>query len=331
MRIDTRFDLASVTKVMATTMAIMLLVDQARVELDAPVARYLPEFRGVHLDSITVRHLLRHAAGLTPWQPIYYGAATSREALAVIAGIPLATGVGAERHYSDLGFMLLGYVVERVTGQRLDHFLQVTLYAPLGLRATGFVPDRTNAEGFAATEVGNGYERRMVYDTAFAFPYRGDPAAWNGWRRHVLVGEANDGNAFYAHAGVAGHAGLFSTAAELRVLVDLLLDEGRFGGRRILRASTVRTFLTREPAGHFLGWMHPKRLTDASFMHTGFTGTYVLGVPEYGLNVILLTNRQQMGVDAAGRFPDLTSLRERVTERLVAGVAACDRAPRNGC
>ncbi len=123
MRTTTMFDLASVTKVMATTMATMLLVDRGKIELDAPVWRYLPDFRGAHLDSITVRHLLSHSAGLVQWQPLYYHASNTAQTYGVIRDMPLQWGVGDARHYSDLGFMLLGDVIERVSGQRLDAFL----------------------------------------------------------------------------------------------------------------------------------------------------------------------------------------------------------------
>ncbi|HEY3133615.1 MAG TPA: serine hydrolase, partial [Gemmatimonadaceae bacterium] len=222
MRISTMFDLASVTKVMATTMATMLLVDRGKIELDAPVYRYLPDFRGLHLDSITVRHLLSHSAGLVQWQPLYYHASNSAQTYAVIRDMPLEWGVGDARHYSDLGFMLLGYLVERVSSQRLDSFLEQNLYRPLGLRSTTFNPKSHGFTDFAATEQGNVYEKHMVYDSTFGYRYRGDPAAWNGWRQYVLNGEVDDGNSYYANGGVAGHAGLFSTAADLRVLLDLL-------------------------------------------------------------------------------------------------------------
>ncbi len=322
MRVETAFDLASVTKVMATTYALMWLVDHGQVDLEAPVHRYLPEFRGAHLDSITVRHLLRHASGLTPWQPIYYAATNRREALEAIRALPLASGVGEARHYSDLGFMLLGYVVERVSGMTLDDFTAQRLYRPLGLRSTGFVPAPSRRRDMAATEVGNGYERHMVYDTAFGFRYDGDPTSWNGWRTGVLRGEANDGNAFHAHGGVAGHAGLFSTAADLRVLLEVLVGDGTRGAHHLLTPETVRTFLSPEPFGHYLGWMRPRSLPAGSFMHTGFTGTYVLGVPAHRLVVVLLTNRQQMGADARGFFPDLGPLRDSVSQMLVRGASA---------
>lgn len=322
MRTTTMFDLASVTKVMATTMAVMLLVDRGRVELDAPVWRYLPDFRGPHLDSITVRHLLTHSAGLVQWQPLYYQAATSERTYAAIRDMPLAWGVGTGRHYSDLGFMLLGRIVERASGQRLDAFLERELYAPLGLRTTTFLPKARGFTEFAATEQGNVYERHMVYDSTFGYHYRGDPAAWDGWRRYVLAGEVDDGNAHYANGGVAGHAGLFSTAADLRVLLDLLNARGTYGGRRFIRAETVERFLTRDTYQNYLGWMLPRDLPEGSFAHTGFTGTYVLGVPRYGLSVVLLTNRQNMGPDERGYFPDLAPLQQALARAIVQGAAA---------
>jgi CubicO group peptidase (beta-lactamase class C family) len=113
---STSFDLASVTKVMATTFAVMLLVDHGLVDVDAPVSRYLPDFRGPQLDSITVRHLLTHSSGLVQWQPLYYHASDKSATYRVIREMPLGWGVGAGRHYSDLGFMVLGSIVERVSG-----------------------------------------------------------------------------------------------------------------------------------------------------------------------------------------------------------------------
>jgi CubicO group peptidase (beta-lactamase class C family) len=322
MHTSTLFDLASVTKVMATTMAVMRLASEGRVDVDAPVYRYLPDFRGVHLDSITVRHLLTHSAGLVQWQPLYYHASNEHETYDVIRRMPLQWGVGEGRHYSDLGFMLLGYIVERITRQPLDRFVADSLYAPLGLRSTTFLPKRHGFTDFAATEQGNGYEHHMVYDSTFGYRYRGDPTAWNGWRQYVLVGETNDGNSWYANNGVAGHAGLFSTAADLRVLLDLLLAHGRAGGRQLISPSVIDRFFTRDRYANFLGWMSPNGLPAGSFSHTGFTGTYVLGVPKYGLSIVLLTNRQNMGTDARGYFPDVAPLQLAVAQAIVAGAEA---------
>jgi CubicO group peptidase (beta-lactamase class C family) len=321
MRTSTMFDLASVTKVMATTMAIMLLANWGSIDLDAPVSRYLPDFRGPHLDSITVRHLLSHSAGLVQWQPLYYHAANSAQTYAVIRDMPLEWGVGDARHYSDLGFMLLGYIVERVSGEPLDRFLGDSLYGPLRLRSTAFNPKTRGFSEFAATEQGNVYEHHMVYDSTFGYRCRGDPTAWNGWRQRVLVGEVDDGNSSYANGGVAGHAGLFSTAADLRVLLDLLNNRGSYGGRQYIRPETIDTFLERDKYQNYLGWEAPSYLPAGSFSHTGFTGTYVAGVPQYRLSIVLLTNRQNMGTDARGYFPDVGPLQQAVALAIVSGAA----------
>ena len=316
-RASTMFDLASVTKVMATTMATMLLVDRGKIDVDAPVSRYLPNFRGPHLDSITVRQLLQHSSGLVQWQPLYYHASNSAQTYAVIRDMPLEWGVGDARHYSDLGFMLLGYIVERVSGVPLDAFLEQNLYRPLGLRSTTFNPKAHGFTEFAATEQGNVYEHHMVYDSTFGYRYRGDPSAWNGWRQYVLEGEVDDGNSFYANGGVAGHAGLFSTATDLRVLLDLLNNRGSYAGKQYVRPQIVDAFLTRDKYQNYLGWQAPATLPEGSFSHTGFTGTYVLGVPKYGLSIVLLTNRQNMGTNAAGYFSDVGPLQQSVAKAVV--------------
>ncbi|GAC1458923.1 MAG: N-acetylmuramoyl-L-alanine amidase [Gemmatimonadaceae bacterium] len=322
MQTSTVFDLASVTKVMATTMATMVLADRGQLDVDAPVFRYLPDFRGPHLDSITVRHLLSHSAGLVQWQPLYYHAATSAETYSVIREMPLEWGVGEARHYSDLGFMLLGYIVERVSGEPLDRFLHDNVYSLLGLRSITFNPTAHGFTQFAATEQGNVYERHMVYDSTFGYTYRGDPKAWNGWRQRLLVGEVDDGNAYYANGGTAGHAGLFSTAADLRVLLDLLNNRGSYGGKQFIRPQVVDRFLTRDKYQNYLGWQAPSYLPAGSFSHTGFTGTYVAGIPRYKLSIVLLTNRQNMGTDARGYFPDVGPLEQSVARLIVGAVGA---------
>jgi serine-type D-Ala-D-Ala carboxypeptidase len=322
MRTSTLFDLASVTKVMAGTNAVMLLVDQGKIDVDAPVYRYLPDFRGVHLDSIRVRNLLQHSAGLVQWQPLYYAGSTKEQTYQTIRHMPLQWGVSEGRHYSDLSFMLIGYIVERVSGQPLDVFLAQQLYRPLGLPTIGFTPKQRGLTEFAATEQGNVYERHMVYDSTFAYKYRGDPTSWNGWRQYVLSGEVDDGNSWYANGGVAGHAGLFATADELRVLLDMLIDGGSAGGRQYITPATLKLFFTRDRYANYLGWQSPSTFPDGSFSHTGFTGTYVLGVPSQHLSIVLLTNRQNMGTNAQGYFPNVGPLQEAVAQAIVKGATA---------
>ena len=317
MHTSTMFDLASVTKVMATTFAVMMLVDRGKVDVDAPVYRYLPDFRGPHLDSITVRNLLTHSAGLVQWQPLYYHASNERQTYDVIRKMPLQWGVGEGRHYSDLGFMLLGYIVEHVSGEPLDVFVEKELYRPLGLESITFLPKKHGFTDFAATEQGNGYEKHMVYDSTFGYRYRGDPTAWNDWRQYVLNGETDDGNSWYANGGVAGHAGLFATGADLRVLLDLLNNRGSYGGHRYIRPAVVDSFLTVDRFQNYLGWMKPPDTPDGSYMHNGFTGTYVIGVPKAGLSIVLLTNKQNVGTNGRGYFSDVKPLDEGVTRVLV--------------
>lgn len=314
----TAFDLASVTKVMATTFAAMLLADRGELDLDAPVWRYLPDFRGGGKEDITSRHLLAHVSGLQQWVPVQYHASHPDEAYAYVRDLPLGWPVGEGRHYSDLGFMVLGRVVERIAGEPLDRFVREELFEPLGLRHTGFRRWGSPLEGpVAATSHGNPYEHRMVHDSTFGYLIRGDAGAWDGWRRYTLAGEVNDGNAWHAWGGVAGHAGLFSTARELSVLLQLLLDGGVHGGRRYLRTETIDAFLRPVVEGQALGWQLPSHAPPGSFAHTGFTGTWVLGVPSRGLAAVLLTNRQNLGLDARGLYPDLGALQRAVANALV--------------
>ena len=320
MKTTTMFDLASVTKVMATTFAVMMLVDRGKIELDAPVHTYLPDFRGAHLDSITVRQLLQHSSGLVQWQPLYYHASNRAEAYEAIRKMELGWGVGAARHYSDLGFMLLGYIVEKTSGMPLDEFVDSQLYKPLGLMHTTFNPRKKGFTQFATTEQGNVYEKHMVYDPNFGYDYLGDPKAWNGWRTKNLDGETDDGNSYYANGGVAGHAGLFSTASELEVLLEVLLNRGSYNGKRYISPTVIDAFLTLDKYGNYLGWQIAPGMPDGSFMHTGFTGTYVLGIPKHRIAVVLLTNRQNLGTDTKGFFPDVGPLRTAVSKAILNGV-----------
>jgi serine-type D-Ala-D-Ala carboxypeptidase len=382
--VDHLFDLASVTKVMATTWAMMLLVDRGLVELDDPVHTYLPDFRGPEKDRITVRDLLTHRSGLYRWKPVFFHGETPAEAYTYIRDLPLESGVREGRRYSDLGFMLAGYIVGAVSGRPLDVFLREELYRPLGLSRTGFVPARGGtgwprpairgvasrsepaageaAPGFlesrrrrldgpfAATSHGNPYETRMVEDDSFGYLCDEDPSAFTGWRTHTLQGEVNDGNAWHAHGGVAGHAGLFSTASDLGVLLGVLLNEGMHGDRRVVGPGVVREFMTPDTlTGNGVGWAMGRMGKDRMgagqgeegedrsvgdeardeggafetqvFTHTGFTGTYVMGAPELGLAVVFLSNRQNVGVDEEGYYPDAGRVYMPVVRRIVEAVA----------
>lgn len=324
MTVNHLFDLASLTKVCATTFGVMLLVDEGKVRLDDPISEYLPTFDSGNKAEITIRHLLTHTAGLYQWKPIYYHASNRRERYEYIAELPLKWKVGEERHYSDLGFMLLGDIIERVSNQPLNQFLQNRLYQPLNLQHTTFNPLQKGFEKIAATSHGNPFEKQMVYDDDFGYKVDVDPQSWNNWRKYTLRGEVNDGNAWYANGGMAGHAGLFSTVEELQVLMDLLLNGGRFLGRQMISETVIDTFLTKDRYSNGLGWaMNPgiisaKGSPEGTFGHTGFTGTSILVVPEDSLSVILLTNRQHVGRQDDGTYYDLGPLRQAIFDVLSA-------------
>ena len=316
------FDLASLTKVFATTMAIMKLVSEKKIKVTDFIGKYLVLCDREEMEEITIQHLLTHTSGLAPWKPLYYHASNSEETYRYICSLPLASSVGAERHYSDLGFMLLGYIVEAVAKMPLEQYVTENIYDQLGLEHTTFLPMDPGYK-FAATSHGNPFEKRMVEDPDFGFKCDENPDDFNAWRHRILIGEVNDGNAYYANDGVAGHAGLFSTCDDLQELMQLLLNGGLRNGRKILDEHTIKTFLTQDAFGHGLGWaMSPSalpvsNLPQAAFGHTGFTGTYALGLPDRHASLILLTNRLHMGVDDEGYYPSVTALRRAISEYFI--------------
>ncbi len=325
---DELFDLASLTKVFATTLGIMILVDRGKVHLDDPVREYLKEFTGSGKSEITIRELLNHSSGLDEWQPLYYHAKNGTETYRYICQLPLKYKVGEARHYSDLGFMLLGYLIEKVSGEPLDAFMSKELYEPLGLKKTVFNPLKNGSSGsnIAATSHGNPFEYRMVADTNFGYKTNEDVKTFTGWRRYTLRGEVNDGNAYYANAGIAGHAGLFSTVSDLQVLIDLMLNEGSYNGKTFFSPTVVKEFTTMDKCQNGLGWDMDSRVIqahgvpDGTYGHTGFTGTSVVIIPKLRLSVLLLTNRQNTGVDKAGYYYDLSPVRQKLVDLVLSSM-----------
>ena len=279
---STLYDLASLTKVVATTTAAMLLVDRGRLRLDAPVASYIPEFDGPGTAVITVRRLLTHTSGLRPVLPLYREAPDSAAALRMVfAATPIAPP-GARVIYSDLNGILLGEIVRRAAGEPLDVFAEREIFGPLGLRRTLFRPPPRQRSHIAPTGL---------------------------WRGHAVAGVVNDQNAAVL-GGVAGHAGLFASAADVARFAQLILREGTLpDGRQLARRETVREFTTRAtPPGRgtrsearALGWQAlptGESVSSAgtlfgarSFGHTGWTGTSLWIDPDRDLFVVLLTNR----------------------------------------
>lgn len=269
---QTIYDLASLTKVVATTTAAMILYDEGRLDLDEAVATYLPAFSGGPKDHVTVRQLLTHHAGLPAGKQLWRLALTREQARKIVLETPLICNPGSCFVYSDLGADVLGWVIEEIAGQSLDVFLNERLFEPLGMGDTFFNPSLKLQSRIAPTEVS---------------PPRGYP----------LKGEVHDENAF-ALGGVAGHAGLFSTASDLAVFAEMMLNGGVYGGVRIVSDSTVARFTNRTAGTRALGWDTAdgdggsgEYLSSRAYGHTGYTGTSIWIDPDRDMFVILLTNR----------------------------------------
>jgi len=314
------FDLASLTKVIGTTTSIMLLADRGQLSIDDPAGKYIKAFRSPDKKEITLRHMLTHTAGLYEWYPLYYLASTKEESYRVIGELPLKYPVGAGRHYSDLGFVILGEIIENVSGMSLEEFMRENIFLPLRMNNTTFNPLSSGRyRKIAATSAGNTYEKRMVYDSTLGFKVKEiDPQQWNGWRTYLLKGEVNDGNAWYANGGVSGAAGLFSTAADLQKLVDMLINKGMTRHGRFLSPETVTTFLTKDKFSNGLGWVMDtensfmKNAPEGSFGHTGFTGTSIAVIPSENISVIILINRQNTGLSDEGNYYNPNPLRMQI-------------------
>jgi CubicO group peptidase (beta-lactamase class C family) len=320
MTTDHLFDIASLTKVIGTTTAIMLLTDKGLIKVDDPVGKYIPGFDTGAKKAVTIRHLLTHTAGLYEWYPLFYKSSNKEQTYRVIGELPLKYPVGMQRKYSDLGFILLGEIVELVSRLPLEQFLKLNVFIPLGMTHTGFNPLKSGRpENIAATSLGNPYEHRMVYDSSLGFAVKGiNPTSWNGWRQYVLKGEVNDGNAWYANGGISGHAGLFSTVDDLQKLVDMLMNKGRSGTTQFIRESTIKTFFVQDKFKNGLGWMMDpensfmKNAPEGSFGHTGFTGTSITVVPQTGISVIILINRQNIGLLSNGEYYNVNPVRQEI-------------------
>jgi len=268
----TIYDLASLSKVIGTTTAVMVLYDDGKLKLDEPVRTYLPEFSGGLKDQVTVRQLLTHRSGLPAGRELWRDARTPEEARAIVLRTPLGCRPGACYEYSDLGADVLGWLVEAVAREPLDRFLAERVFEPLGMTDTEYRPADSLRYRIAPTEVS---------------PPRGYP----------LRGEVHDENA-YALGGVAGHAGLFSTAADLSIFAQMMLNGGTYDGVRIISDSTVDLFTRRAAGTRALGWDTAEGgvgsgeiMSDRAYGHTGYTGTSIWIDPDRQLFVILLTNR----------------------------------------
>jgi CubicO group peptidase (beta-lactamase class C family) len=277
----TVFDLASVTKVVATTTLAMLLYERGQLELQEPLAQSLPEFvalapkhQQAWREAVTLRMLLAHSSGLPAYEKLFEFATTRGDLIRAALTTPLLAPPGARAAYSDIGFILLGEAIERKAGMPLDRFARQKIFMPLSMRQTRFNPPEEWKPAIPPTED----------DRKF--------------RRRVIQGEVNDENASVM-SGVSGHAGLFAPATDVASFAEWMLR----GGWPIVKWETVKRFTRREssPAGttRALGWDTPSRpesssgklFSQASFGHLGFTGTSLWIDPHRQISVTLLTNR----------------------------------------
>jgi len=284
---ETLFDLASLTKPLATSLAIMKLLDDRRIDLDQPLESLLERMVPKDKKGITPRRLLSHSAGYIDWKPFYleldHVAPKDRKPVVreQLMGLPLSYAPGTGSLYSDLGFMLLEWVIELTAKMEMARFLKETFYAPLSLKQTGFfqsdLPGPIPRERFAATE---------------ECP----------WRKQIIQGAVHDENA-YALGGYSGHAGMFGTAGEVYTLANLLREHWRGERDDYLRPETVRAFFTRQDlvrgSTWALGWDTPSPETSSSGRHfsrnsvghLGFTGTSLWMDLEQDVMIIFLSNR----------------------------------------
>lgn len=276
------FDLASITKVIATTSAIMKLVESGALDLDEKVVTYLPEFKGKQTkyfkqkSETSIKNLLTHTAGLPPFKQYYLMNGDIHSRLDSVFNTEPILGLAEKTVYSDIGLITLGKVIERVSGSTLDEWVDSLVFRPLGMNTTFFNPPREKLHRIVPTEIVDGYRKGLIH------------------------GEVHDENSF-SLGGVTGHAGLFSTAEDLAIFSQMMLNGGLYDFHRIFEEETVNSFTTKanvvEGSSRCLGWDSPEGkasggvyLSDNSFGHTGYTGTSLWIDPENQMFVILLTN-----------------------------------------
>jgi beta-glucosidase-like glycosyl hydrolase/CubicO group peptidase (beta-lactamase class C family) len=273
---ETIYDLASLTKVVSATTLAMQLFETGQLRLEFPVSRFYPSFTDGGREKITIQHLLTHCSGLPAHLPFYRDTRGKSEFVRKILQTPLEYEPGTKAAYSDLGIILLGSILEKMTARPQDELARKRIFAPLGMTHTLFKPEPSLKSKIAPTE--------------------NDP-----WRGRLAQGEVHDNNAF-AMGGVSAHAGLFSTSGDLSIFCQMLVNGGVYDHHRIVKRGTLEKFVTRQnlPPGssRALGWDTPSDessagslLSSKSFGHTGFTGTSIWVDPTRQLFIILLSNR----------------------------------------
>lgn len=295
-RVDAPYDLGGVTQTLATATVALLQHQEGLLDFEAPIVGHVPELAGGAYAEVTVHDLAFHRAGLPAWRALYLAGGGIGGYLEQIAAIPPAAARG-ETLYSELGFLVLGAVVERVEGETLDHSFSRRLASPLGLGRTGFARGGAGFDDAAPTEHGDLYERQMV----------GPAGSDHGWRSQLLRGEVHDGNA-HGLQGVAGHAGLFGTVEDVAALCREILLPRRLPFRRssrewLLRRDPLRSRRTFSMALAEHAAAARGVLPGDAPGQTGFTGTSVWFEPDRLRFYVLLSNRVHPHVQLRGFEP----------------------------
>jgi CubicO group peptidase (beta-lactamase class C family) len=290
---ESSFDLGSITKILATTTLAMQLVDRGELVVTEAVSRFLPDWNSSEKSEITIEDLLRHEAGLEEWRPFYISCQSSDEALQLISQLPLKYPAKKEFHYSDLSFITLGKVIESIYSQRLDQIFLSEVAQPWGLTSTNFARP-VSQKNVVATSIGDSIEEKMV-ESKIPYNVPEKVEDFSQWRKGILQGEVNDGNAFHLFHSISGHAGLFSNAQDLikysREIFQSFSGQGRITAKTIKLFTTSRHYL-RQGMGFKL-W--PIEAGRSAFGHFGFPGVGIALDPERSRALIYLTNRIHTG------------------------------------
>jgi len=272
----TIYDLASLTKIIATTTAAMICIDRNLFKLDDPVYKYIPGFSENGKENILIKNLLLHNSGLPAWKKFYDKNLGTESIINNIYSIKPEYSAGTKTVYSDLGIIVLGKLIEKVAEKKLDEFCEDEIFLPLNMNKTFFNPPNSVNYKIPPTEIDD------------------------YWRNKLVQGEVHDETSSLL-GGVAGHAGLFSTAKDLSKLCQMMLDEGKYNGTQFIKPETIKLFMKRfsPESTRALGWdtksvtrsSAGNKFSKTSFGHTGFTGTSIWIDPERKLFVVFLTNR----------------------------------------
>ena len=280
--VDTKFDLASLTKIVGTTAALLHLIESGELQVTDLASKYLEPWQGTDKSDITIAELLSHQSGLAEWRPLYFTDDLQENLAKQISRIPLTYPRNSGRRYSDLGFISLGEIIKVITGKDLPTVFAELVFNPLEMHNTSFMPVTGD---IAATSLGDWYEKNMV---ATSTPYKVDleVSAFPNWRVEYLVGQANDGNSFHRLGGIAGHAGLFSTAEDLLIFAEAVIAN-KWQAHSFLSVSGD----PMQGLG-FRNWRTPTRTGEEIFWgHTGFTGVALGFSIAHQSAALLLTNR----------------------------------------